>query len=203
MSIKAVIFDADGVVILPWRFARYLEQVHAITPEMTRGFFRGVFEDCLVGQADLRVVLPPFLSKWGWKETLDDFITTWFEVENAVDDRIVNVIHSLRQSGLVCCLATSQERYRAEYMTAVMGFSEIFDELFFSHDLGCQKPDHAYYERIERSLNLEGQSVLFWDDSPMNVESARECGWKAEVYTGFQDFEVKLGVHLDSKDTGG
>lgn len=37
----------------------------------------------------------------------------------------------------------------------------------------------------------------------MNVESAHKCGWNAEVYTGFQDFEEKLGVYLDSKDTGG
>jgi hypothetical protein len=50
MPAKAILFDADGVVIFPWRFARHLAREHGITPEMTRGFFQGVFEDCLVGK---------------------------------------------------------------------------------------------------------------------------------------------------------
>lgn len=201
MTIKAVIFDADGVVVFPWRFARYLEQEHGITPTMTRPFFRGVFEDCLIGKVDLKEALPPFLSKWGWKQSVDDFVTTWLEVENAVDHRVVDVIYDLRQSGLTCCLATSQERYRAKYMTTVMGFSEIFDELFFSCVLGCQKPDHAYYEMIARSLNLKGESILFWDDSTSNVESARECGWNAEVYIDFEGFKERLGTYTRHSPT--
>jgi putative hydrolase of the HAD superfamily len=196
MPIRAVIFDADGVLIFPWRFAQYLEREHGITPGMTRGFFRGIFEDCLTGKADLKDVLPPFLSQWGWEGTVDGFVKTWLEVEDAVDERLVKVIRALRQSGLICCLATSQERYRAEYMTTVMGFSEVLDRLFFSHSLGCQKPDHAYYRLIEEALEVEGSSILFWDDSAVNVASAREFGWHAEVYTDFQDLEEKLAAHL-------
>jgi putative hydrolase of the HAD superfamily len=194
--IKAVLFDADGVVIFPWRFAQYLEREHGITPGMTRGFFHGIFNACLVGKADLREVLPSFLSEWGWRTSLDDFIAAWLESENAVDARVVAVICNLRSSGLTCCLATSQERYRADYMATVMGFSEIFDRLYFSHSLGCQKPDPVYYGYIQRSLELAGESILFWDDSVLNVEAARRCGWNAEVYTDFDSFKEKLAVYL-------
>jgi putative hydrolase of the HAD superfamily len=196
IAVRAILFDADGVVIIPWRFDRYLEREHGITPQMTRRFFHKVFEDCLTGKADLKEVLPPFLSEWGWAESVDDFIATWLEVEDAVGKRVVAVIHDLRQSGYLCCLASNQERCRAEYMTTVMGFSEIFDQLFFSHSIGHQKPDHSYYRSIEKLLGFGGESILFWDDSPVNVASARECGWKAEVYTSFADFEEKLAEYL-------
>jgi putative hydrolase of the HAD superfamily len=188
VTIQAVILDADGVVIHPWRFARFLERKHAITPQMTRSFFRTSFEDCLVGRADIKDVLPPFLDEWGWRGSLDEFLTTWFEVEDAVDDRVIDVIHGLRRSGVLCCLATNQERHRAAYMRTEMGFSEVFDRLYFSCDLGCQKPEPAYYATIERDLGLVGDRILYWDDSAGHVESAREVGWNAKVYTAFEPF---------------
>jgi putative hydrolase of the HAD superfamily len=191
-AIAAVLFDADGVVVFPWRFARYLEQECAVTSEMTRGFFRGVFEECLVGKADLWDVLPPFLEQWGWQRSLADFTNTWFEIENAVDARLVSAIRRLRASGYICCLATSQERRRSEYMTTAMGFSEIFDRLFFSHALGVAKPDPAFFRLVTEQLNIKGEQLLFWDDDPLNVEAARRCGWNAEVYRSFADCRSTL-----------
>jgi putative hydrolase of the HAD superfamily len=199
MMIEAVILDADGVVIFPWRFARYLEREHGITPEMTRPFFRGIFDDCLVGKADLKDVLPPFLQAWGWSGSLDEFVSSWLETEDAVDDRVIKAVCTLRSSGLICCLATSQERHRAQYMKTTMGFTTVFDRLFLSCELGCQKPDPAYYELIERDLGLEGKRILFWDDSARNVESARKQGWNAEVYVDFVSFENMLTGYLGCK----
>jgi len=194
--IEAILFDADGVIIFPWRFARYLEQQHGITRAMTRDFFRGVFEECLIGKADLKQVLPPFLLEWSWRKSVDDFVTTWLEVENAADERLIEVIQTLRQTGYLCCLATSQERYRAEYMTTAMRFSQVFDQLFFSCHLGCQKPDLLYYQKVTRALGMKNENVLFWDDNRMNVEAAREYGWQAEVYTGFEEFRKNLTGYL-------
>jgi putative hydrolase of the HAD superfamily len=200
--IKALILDADGVVIFPWRFARYLEREHGITPGMTRPFFRSIFDDCLVGKADLKNVLPPFLQAWGWSGSLDEFVSSWLRTEDAVDDRVINVVRTLRSSGLVCCLATSQEQHRAQYMKTTMGFTTIFDRLFFSCELGCQKPDPAYYELMERDLGLEGERILFWDDSVRNVESARKRGWNAEVYADFASFEQMLAEYLGYESGG-
>lgn len=196
MTIEAILFDADGVVIFPWRFARHLEQHYGITPAMTGDFFRGVFAECLIGQADLKQVLPPFLAKWGWQKSVDEFVAIWLEVENAVDQRLIEFIQSLRRAGYVCCLATSQERYRADYMASVMGFSQVFDRLFFSSHLGYQKPDPLYYQAVTQVLGLPKQNLLFWDDSRKNVDAAREYGWQAEVYTDFEEFQGKLSGYL-------
>lgn len=196
MSIRVVIFDADGVVIFPWRAAQLFEREYGITREMTRGFFGGVFTDCLVGKADLREVLPPYLKRWRWQASVDDFVRVWFEVENAPDERVIGIVHTLQESGYICCLATNQEKYRADYIKDQMGFAGIFDRLFFSCELGCKKPDRAYYERIMKALELKGPDVFFWDDSPAAVEGARGCGWNAEVYVGFEGFEDQLASYL-------
>ena len=195
MKIEAVLFDADGVVVFPWRFARYLEREHAITAEMTRSFFQGAFERCLAGKADLKQALLPYLAEWGWEATVDEFVETWLEKDNVVDERVAGVVRALQRAGFICCLATSQERYRAAYIREVMGLDEIFDQLFFSCELGYMKPNEGFYVAVEASLGLTGESILFWDDSACNVAAARERGWHAEMYTSFEEFEEKLTLY--------
>ncbi|MBN2116934.1 MAG: HAD-IA family hydrolase [Anaerolineales bacterium] len=190
MIIKAICFDADGVVVNPqMQFSKHLKEAYGISPEMTQSFFQGAFDDCLIGRATLEDVLPAFLQTWGWKGSVDSFIDTWLLMDHVIDTRVIDRVQCLRRNGTICCLATSQERNRAEYMRTRMGFQDMFDHLFFSCEVGCQKPDPAYFQHIEKTLDLEKKSILFWDDSPVNIEAAREFGWNAEIYTEFDEFE--------------
>ena len=45
---------------------------------------------------------------------VDDFVRIWFEVENAPDERVIDVVRALQESGYMCCLATNQEEHRAD-----------------------------------------------------------------------------------------
>src|SRR2546423_4438446 len=110
-TIKAVLFDADGVVIIPNPFVEFLERELGITPEMTREFFNGKFKDCLLGRADLKETIEPFLPEWGWRNSVDAFLKLWFQVENSVDARFVTVIRDLREREIICGLATNQESH--------------------------------------------------------------------------------------------
>lgn len=188
-----MLFDADGVVVNPaFQFAKLLAEQYSITREMTSGFFRGVFNECMVGKADLRLVLAPYLPEWGWQGTLDEFMRAWWEADNVVDLRIVNAVGELRQNGMLCCLATNQEVNRAAYMRTHMCFWQVFDRLFFSCELGCQKPEPAYFYSIQQKLELESRELLLRDDYQKNVEVARECGWQAELYTRFEAFKERI-----------
>jgi putative hydrolase of the HAD superfamily len=203
VTIKAICFDADGVVVNPhMQFSKYLKEEYGISPEMTQRFFRGVFNDCLVGKASLEDVLPPFLRDWGWKDSVAEFINTWLITSQVVDNRVIHAIQNLRQNGIICCLATSQERNRAEYMKETMGFQDIFDHLFFSCEIGWQKPHHAYYQHIDKTLGLGKDSILFWDDKRTNVESARKFGWIAEIYTDFNEYEETIKKYVAMEKRG-
>jgi putative hydrolase of the HAD superfamily len=197
VTIKAICFDTDGVVVNPqMQFSKLLKEKYGISPQMTQGFFRGVFNDCLVGKADLRDVLPPFLGEWGWKGSVDEFIDTWLLADHVLDARIIAAIQNLRHDGMICCLATSQERNRAEYMKTRMELQGVFDHLFFSCEIGWQKPQRAYYQHVEKALKVEKASILFWDDYRLNVEAALEIGWNAELYTEFDEFEKRIKKYV-------
>lgn len=199
MSIQAVVFDADGVLVFPDRFAEHLTREHQITQEATRAFFQGKFHDCLLGSADLTELLPPYLKEWGWQGTAEEFMQLWFSVEDSVDARVLETVKALRSAGFICCLASNQEPHRAEYMKEVMGFSAFFDHLFFSGLLGMKKPETGFYEAIETALNLSGDQIAFWDDSPSHVETAKLRGWSAELYTSYEEFQQQADKLLETQ----
>lgn len=189
MPIKALCFDVDGVIVNPqMQFSQLLRLNYEITPEMTKPFFDGIFNECLVGKADLLDVLPPFLRKWKWKGSVEEFIDLWLRTDHVIDTKMFNAIIELRLKGFICCLATSQEQHCADYLKKEMGFKPLFDHMFFSCEIGTQKPDPAFYQHIEKQLQMDSKSILFWDDSLQNVRGARERGWNAEVYTDYGQF---------------
>jgi putative hydrolase of the HAD superfamily len=196
MMIRAVLFDADGVIILPNHFADYLEQELSVTPAVTHEFFGSQFRDCLLGRADLKETIKPFLPRWGWQGSVQAFLQRWFEIENAVDPRMLNVVITLRKRGIICGLATNQEHYRIEYMKKEMGFADTFNVIFSSAELGAMKHEPLYYKRVTHILALRPNEILFWDDARSNVEIARDYGWNAEHFSNFESFQQTLQGYL-------
>ena len=195
-EIKAIVFDADGVVIqTPYLFSEYLAQKHGLSREATAPFFTGIFQACLVGKADLKIEIAPYLRAWHWPRTVDAFLQTWFEVENAPDVALLESIARLRRQGIACYLGTNQEKYRVDYMRTIMHFNTHFDDVFASAHIGALKPHPAFYEHVTTQLALMPQHILFFDDMPRNVEAAHTHGWHAEHYTGKDRFDAALAAY--------
>lgn len=188
MAVQAMIFDVDGVLVEPSGFANYLQREYPLILPQTTEFFRGVFVDCLLGKADLRAELPPFLAKWEWPHSLDDFVQAWFEAEREVDEQVMDAIGLARAQGIRCYVATNQERYRVEYMRGPMRFNTLFDEIYSSASLGFKKPTADFFQAVTADLAIPVDQIIFWDDSLANVDAARAHGWQAELYTDYATF---------------
>jgi putative hydrolase of the HAD superfamily len=189
-TIRAVLFDADGVIVTPpFLFVAYLKRELGLTMDHTRAFFEGPFLDCLVGRADLKQAIAPFLPGWGWATPVEDFLQRWFEEEHVINAPMVPLIKALQDQGIICGLATNQERYRLAYMRREMGFSTLFDAVFGSAELGAAKPDRTFYRRVTDALKVAPDEILFWDDSGRNVDAARAYGWQAEPFETYQAFQ--------------
>lgn len=191
--INVILFDADGVLINGEMFSVELERKYGISHASTQPFYRGIFQDCLVGKQDLKQAIVPYLKEWGWPKSVQDYLDEWFVFEHKVNQELLDYIHDLRTQGIKCIVATNQEKYRAEYMLDKMGFGGSFDKLYASVHLGAQKPNVMFFERLIADLGeVNREEILFWDNSPTHISGAKQAGIHAELYTTYKDFVEKM-----------
>lgn len=58
-------------------------------------------------------------------------------------------------------------------------FSNLFEKVYLSHDLGLRKPHKHVFEYILNEQQLVADQTLFVDDSPQHVQGALRAGLKA------------------------
>lgn len=201
--VRIAIFDADGVVTSPKRFADDLARDFGTKPEDLTPFFQGPFQDALIGKADLKMIIQPYLKDWNWAGTVDEFLAYWFKAEDEINEQVLSIVTDLRERGIKCYLATNQEKYRLEYMRKKMGFERIFNGVFSSSDLGCKKPDKQFFERLLKRLDprrkVPTKEILFWDDTEANIDAAKKFGIQAYLFTDNESFvKTMLDVPITS-----
>lgn len=194
MAIQAVLFDADGVIVNAELFSKQYEKDFGVPAENLLPFFKGIFQDCLVGKADLKKEIAPYLSDWKWEKSIDELLKYWFEAEHKIDEKLVTYISNLRQKNIVCCLATNQEKHRTLYMLNEMGFADVFDHVFSSAVVGHRKPQVEFFQHCIDSLKIAPQEIMFWDDTPGHISVAKRMGMHAFLYESFDKFESRMRV---------
>lgn len=195
--ISGIIFDADGVLINGEQFSKALARDYDVDHDKEKEFFTGTFQECLVGNADLKESIAPYLSSFGWKGSVDELLEYWFTTEHSINDELVAYIQNLRQTGLPIVLATNQEKYRTEYMLERMGFKDVFDTIYSSAHLGLKKPALDFFDKVVRDMQIPKEEVLFWDDDPANIEGAKEYGLQAEFYSDYDSFKTTMKQNYD------
>jgi putative hydrolase of the HAD superfamily len=60
-------------------------------------------------------------------------------------------------------------------------FDDYFVKAYYSHDLGLRKPTPESFAKILALENLRADETLFIDDTPKNIEGAKQAGLHATL----------------------
>ena len=96
----------------------------------------------------------------------------------------VEMLKRLKSHYRLFLLSNSNQIHYEEYMPGFeekFGFpmGDLFEKLWFSHQLKMIKPDIEIYKHVLKDAGLNPAETLFIDDTLVNVEVARSLGIKA------------------------
>lgn len=89
------------------------------------------------------------------------------------------------------CLSNTNASHMAK-LRRESSLLSVFDHCFFSHELGCMKPDPAIYRQVQEKLGLPPAEILFFDDSAANCAAAADLGWQTRCVFGLPAVEAAL-----------
>jgi len=181
--IRAVVFDLNGVFLE----SRYL------TDRLKEDFGIPIDESIKVLKACMSIVrLDPKVKVYTfWKSLLDKyhvdideekFLEYWFSGESLVYD-LIDLCKELREKSIKVYILSNNFKERTEYYRN--NFPEIFenvDNAFFSWETGNVKSNIDTYTRLLKKIDINGEDVIFFDDSQNNIDLAKKVGIKGYVF---------------------
>ena len=149
---KNILFDVDGVLIHGYHarpehrhcWDATLEQDFGLSrQDFKTTFISGPFKnEVLIGKKDLNTALQETLPEIGYTGPIQDFINYWLQKDSKVNQQLYALVKRLKEQGeFRLYLATNQEHERAGYLMNTLGFSQYFEDIFYSARIGCQKPE--------------------------------------------------------------
>ena len=108
--------------------------------------------------------------------------TAWNAILLDIPIDRIDLIHKIRQKYPVFLLSNTNNIHITasnNYLKKTHGINSLeilFDKLFLSYEMGMWKPDTEIYYEVLRSINLEPNEVVFFDDNLQNIESAKAIG---------------------------
>jgi HAD superfamily hydrolase (TIGR01509 family) len=74
-------------------------------------------------------------------------------------------------------------------------FLKYFDKLILSHEAGAVKPEEKIYRTVEAVSGFESSEHFYVDDIKEYVDAAKNIGWTAVQFTGYERLIEDLGKH--------
>ncbi|MCL2228765.1 MAG: HAD-IA family hydrolase [Firmicutes bacterium] len=111
-------------------------------------------------------------------------------MESTVDGTL-SIIQKLKGKYRLILLS-DHVRECAEFLLAKHPCLAWFDKIIWSHEIGQIKVDDGTFDKVLKMIGATAQNVLFIDDSPANIQKAKQIGIQTILFTSAD----KLGQEL-------
>jgi putative hydrolase of the HAD superfamily len=188
---KAIVFDYGGVIsYLPedsvWEEIASLGGISTATLTKLAGEFREEYDrgslSCeeyyrmilaLAGVSPKSLPLEHIIKM----VILDEM--AWFRI----NPDTVRLMEDVKKAGyMLGILSNMPPKFLSQIRATYESVFSMPDVSVFSCELRLVKPERAIYEALLTRLKCEASEVVFFDDTPVNVEKARELGINAYIW---------------------
>lgn len=190
---KLIAFDLFGVVIDSHSQTKYninnarqdIADFCNFDKEIFLQFFNDVRFGITLGK-EFENLIQEYINKCNSNVTTEQFIEIYKESYGKIScyENVIKFINELQdkkicETAILSKLCVLDKIYIEKHLKL-----EKFDNVFFSCDLGMEKPHIEAYQYVEKISEHRNCDILFIDDNLKNIEVAKSLGWNTCHATG-------------------
>jgi putative hydrolase of the HAD superfamily len=193
---RALLFDLGGVLV-DIDFGRALQfwaQRADIDPTSLQRRFRfdGAYEDHERGELSSPEYFVLLRSQLEVDLTIEDLAAGWNDIYVGVVPGMSELLARASRHVPLYALTNTNPTHQAAWSSLFAEELAVFETVFVSSDLGHRKPDPTAYLEVAQRMGTEPHEVLFFDDTPANVDGALAVGMPAVLVESAADVERAL-----------
>lgn len=198
---QAIIFDL-GNVIINISFDKIFEYWARVSGRQVKEIKQKFEFDDVYAQFERGTITPSAYRKY-ISEKLelqlsdDEFDNGWNNLYLDVAPSIIQLLQDLKSHIRLIALTNTNEIHTQRWKKKYASLLSHFEKVFCSSEIGARKPEKKIFEVVLDYLSLNPSRVIFFDDSPKNVEVASQIGIKGVVVKSPQELVdelKKLGI---------
>jgi len=194
MKVKIVLFDAVGVLfpantVVGDDLARRFE----LSEEQLFVMWKGFYQDYTVGKLTTEQFLDMFANMYSLPrdQVTEDVFIESFNGALAPMPGIQNILAKLSKTDVTLAMLSDTTPMFAHARSKWL-FSNYFDHIFLSFEIGHKKPDPQAFQAVIDYYNVSPEEIFFIDDNERNVNAAIRCGMQAVRFEGTETLQKAL-----------
>ncbi|MCL5030784.1 MAG: HAD family phosphatase [Bacteroidetes bacterium] len=186
---SVIVFDL-GNVLIPFNYDLVIERFNNVEPNLGNKFLEYYKANYKIHRGFERgdVSTDEFINKM--MEVLDHKIDketfcNYYSKIFTVNKNVVELLPILKNKYKLVLLSNTDPIHK-EYGWKNYEFLKYFDKLVLSYEANAVKPEQKIYKAVEDFTKLPYSEHIFIDDIADYVEGARNAGWDAVQFTGYE-----------------
>ena len=187
-NFKNILFDLGGVILdinIPATLKRFYEL--GFPPELMHyreSMQTDVFFKYQTGKTSTEEFRNEIRRTTGLEMGDQDFDEAWNAMLIGIPKERTALLKVLSKRYKLYMLSNTSELhvkvFEKMYLdTAGETMQDVFEKIYYSHEIGLHKPDREAWEYVIKDANILPEETLFLDDTIHNIKASQELGFQA------------------------
>tara|TARA_B100000676_G_scaffold95468_2_gene95386 strand:+ start:12793 stop:13434 length:642 start_codon:yes stop_codon:yes gene_type:complete len=122
----------------------------------------------------------------------DEFDNIWNMVILDFNIDVLKMILKLKSKFSLMILSNTNSIHRKYFEKMLLNnhglsFEDIFDNIFYSFDMKCRKPEKEIYQMVISKSGIKASNFIFFDDMKENIDAAKNVGMNGYLVSNISD----------------
>ena len=183
-NIKSIIFDLGGV-LLNISYQNTIDEFEKLGVDNSSNFYSkksqtNIFNLLETGEISKNEFVKA-INKSCKSVTTEQILYAWNSILLDLPKNRTNLLKNLREEYQLFLLSNTNSIHIKEFKSRLgeekySEFYNLFDKVYYSHEIGVRKPHAEAFRLVLDENNLKEKEVLFIDDSPQHIKGAKKLG---------------------------